>query len=145
MTTSYKPEGYRSVTPYLIVRDVGGLIGFLQRAFGAEETERHMRPDGTVMHAAVRIGDSMVEMGEPGGEATPRPGSIHLYVESCDAVYESAVRAGGASLMEPSDQFYGDREAGIEDPASNHWYIATHVRDVPAEEIARHAEPAASP
>jgi uncharacterized glyoxalase superfamily protein PhnB len=144
MTMSYRPEGFRSVTPYLIVRDVGGLIGFLQRAFGAEETERHMRPDGTVMHAAVRIGDSMVEMGEPGGDMAPRPGSIHLYVEDCDAVYDRAVRAGGTSLMEPSDQFYGDREAGVEDPAGNHWYIATHVRDVPAEEIARHTEPAAS-
>lgn len=144
MTMSYRPEGFRSVTPYLIVRDVSGLIGFLQRAFDAEETERHTRPDGTVMHAAVRIGDSMVEMGEPGDDASPRPGSIHLYVEECDAVYERAVRAGGTSLMEPSDQFYGDREAGVEDPVGNHWYIATHVRDVPAEELAKHAEPAAS-
>ncbi len=89
------------------------------------------------MHAVVRIGDSLVEMGEPGGEFAPRPTSLHLYVEDCDAVYTQAVEAGGTSLMEPSDQFYGDREAGVEDPFGNHWYVATHIRDLSAKELER--------
>jgi PhnB protein len=144
MAANYAPEGYRTVTPYLIVPGVDGLIEFLQRAFDAELVGRYPRPDGTVMHAAVRLGDSLVEMGEPGGESTPRPGTIHLYVEDCDAVHARAVEAGGASLMEPSDQFYGDREAGVEDAFGNHWYIATHIRDVSAEEIEKHAEPVPS-
>ncbi len=144
MTAKHTPDGYRTVTPYLIVQEVDGLIAYLKRAFDAEEVARHLQPDGRVMHAAVKIGDSLVEMGEPGGEFAPRPGTVHLYVEDCDGEYARAVEAGGTSLMEPSDQFYGDREAGVEDAWGNHWYIATHVRDVSAEEMEKNAQPATS-
>ncbi len=144
MAASYKPEGYHTVTPYATVEDVDRLLQFLKQAFGAEELGRYATPDGRIMHAAVRIGDSVVEMGEPGGEFTPRPVSIHLYVEDVDAVYARAVEAGALTLNAPRDEFYGERSAGIDDPCGNRWYIATRVRDVSDEELQRHAEPAVS-
>lgn len=95
--------------------------------------------DGTIMHAEVRIGDSVVMMGESGGEFTPMPASIHLYVEDTDATYKRALRAGATSLREPADQFYGDRSAGVKDLAGNHWWIATHKEDVSPEELEKRA------
>ena len=133
------PDGYHNVMPYLIVEGVATLTDFLQQAFGAKEIERIMRPDGTVMHAEVRIGDSIVMMGEAGGECTPMPSSIYLYVEDADTCYQSALRAGATSLMEPADQFYGDRNAGVKDPSGNFWWIATHQEDVPPEELQQRA------
>jgi uncharacterized glyoxalase superfamily protein PhnB len=97
-------------------------------------------PDGTIMHAEVRIGDSPVMMGEARGEHKPMPGSIYLYVDDTDATYRRALQAGATSLMEPADQFYGDRSASVVDPVGNHWFIATHIEDVPPEELARRAE-----
>lgn len=116
------PDGYHTVTPYLIVQGVAKLIDFLKQAFEAEEIHRTTRPDGTIMHAVVRIGDSVVMM----GEFKPMPGSIYLYVNDTDATYKRALQAGAASMMEPADQFYGDRNAGVKDPVGNHWWIATH-------------------
>jgi len=136
------PEGYRTVTPYLIVPDPGALIEFMQRAFDAEETERSTMPDGRVMHAAVRVGDSMVMMGGANEKHPPRPSTIYLYVPDVDATYERAVAAGGTSLMEPADQFYGDRNGGVEDPWGNQWWIGTHVEDVPPDELERRAREA---
>jgi uncharacterized glyoxalase superfamily protein PhnB len=95
------------------------------------------RPDGTVQHAEVRIGDSVVMMGEPQGEVQPRPVNLYLYVEDVDAVYLRAIQAGAKSIGEPKDQFYGDRSGGVEDPSGNTWYIATHVEDVEPEEFKR--------
>ena len=92
------------------------------------------------MHALVQIGDSMVMMGEAMEGFPPMPGSIYLYVSDTNAVYRRAVEAGGESMMEPADQFYGDRNAGIKDPSGNRWWIATHVKDVEPEEIARRAQ-----
>lgn len=134
------PAGYHSVTPYLIVQGVAKLIDFLKLAFEAKETERHAKPDGTIMHAEVRIGDSIVMMGEPMGEFNPMPASIYLYVDNTDAVYKRALNAGGTSMMEPADQFYGDRNAGVKDPSGNIWWIATHQEDVPPDELAKRAE-----
>ena len=131
------PEGYRTVTPYLVVPDAGALIEFLERAFHAEETERTAAPDGRVMHAAVRIGDSMVMMGGASERHPPRPGTIYLYVPDADAAYERALAAGATSLMEPADQFYGDRNGGVEDLWGNQWWIGTHVEDVPPDELER--------
>jgi PhnB protein len=133
------PEGYHSVTPYLVVPKVPQLIAFLQQAFEAKELHCMVRPDGTVMHAEVRIGDSVVMMGEPTGEFQPMPGTIHLYVHDTDAVYKRALAAGATSLREPADQFYGDRSAGVEDLVGNHWWIATHKEDVSHDELARRA------
>jgi PhnB protein len=134
------PEGFHSVTPYLVVREVPRLLDFLKQAFKAQEIMRMPAPDGTIMHAEVRIGDSPIMMGEARGEYKPMPGSIYLYVEDTDSTYKRALQAGATSQMEPADQFYGDRHASVIDPVGNHWYIATHIEDVPPDELARRAE-----
>ena len=123
----YRPEGFHSVTPYLIVNGAAQLIEFMRQAFGAEVLDRMDTPEGSVTHAKVRIGDSMVELSEARPPEWPALTSgLHLYVEDADAVYERAIAAGAVSLRPPTDQFYGDREADITDPSGNQWYIATH-------------------
>jgi uncharacterized glyoxalase superfamily protein PhnB len=133
------PDGYHTVTPYLIVRGVPRLLDFLQQAFGATELIRAPRPDGSIMHAEVAIGDSRVMMGEASASSPPMPGCVHLYVVDTDALYHLALQAGATSLREPSDQFYGDRMAGVQDPVGNHWWIATHTENVSPAELARRA------
>jgi len=91
------------------------------------------------MHAEVMVGDSPIMLGEPMGQFQPMPASIYVYVPDTDACYQRAIKAGAASLMEPADQFYGDRNAGVRDPAGNVWWIGTHIEDVAPEEIARRA------
>jgi PhnB protein len=134
------PDGFHSVTPFLVVPGAAKLLDFLQQAFEAQELHRMQRPDGTIMHAEVRIGDSLIMMGEPMGSSQPMFGSLYLYVHDVDAVYQRALQAGATSTSEPADQFYGDRSAGIKDPVGNQWWIATHKEDVPPEEIARRAK-----
>ncbi len=129
------PEGYRTVTPYLIVQGAETLIEFLKRGFAAQEIRRTLHPEGCIMNAEVKIGDSMIMLSEARGEIKAMPSMIHLYVENADATYESALRAGGSSIMEPKDEFYGDRAAGVKDPTGNHWWIATHQEDVSSVEI----------
>ncbi len=125
------PEDLRSVTPYLHPRGAAQLIDFLKKAFGAEEAFRAESPEGTIVHAKIRIGDSILEMGEAHGEYQSMPCGLHLYVNDTDALYERAVRAGATSLREPRDEPYGDRSAGVKDPFGNSWFIATHIKDVP--------------
>ena len=134
------PDGFHTVTPYLMVPGVSKLIDFLTQAFEAKELERMARPDGTIMHAQVRIGDSIVMMGEPVGEFKAMPAMVYLYVNDTDAVYKLAIQAGATSIMEPADQFYGDRNAGVKDRSGNLWWIATHKEDVAPEELAKRAE-----
>lgn len=142
MATSVKsiPKGYHTVTPYLINENASRLIEFLKLVFDAEETNRLSGPDGRVMHAELKIGDSMVMMSDASDEWKPMPASIAVYVENVDATYKRALEAGAVSLREPADQFYGDRSAGVKDLAGNHWWIATHLEDVPAEELRLRAE-----
>lgn len=135
------PEGYHTVTPYLVVRGADKTIDFLKKAFGAEPSfEPMMRPDGKVMHADLKIGDSHVMISEASEQHPAMPCMVHLYVPDVDALYQRAVAAGGASNMEPTDQFYGDRGAGVKDPSGNHWYIATHKEDVPMAELKKRAD-----
>jgi PhnB protein len=131
---NFIPHGLHTVTPYLHPKGTGRMIEFLKQAFDAEDVERDESPDGTVMHAKIRIGDSILEMGEAHGEFGPMPSTIHLYVNDTDATYQRALQAGGTSIVSPSDTPYGDRSAAVTDPAGNHWYIATHIRDVPLSE-----------
>ena len=131
------PEGFHAVTPYLVVNDVSKLIDFLQRAFGAEEIHRSLLPDGSIIHAEVKIGDSPVMMGQARDQWGPRPSTLYLYVQDVDALFRKAVEAGGKSLQEPKDQFYGDRSGGLEDPCGNQWWIATHIENVSHEESDR--------
>ena len=133
------PDGSHTVTPYLVVEGIPKLIDFLKQAFGAQETFRLTRPDGGVMHAELKIGDSILMMGTPMGEGKAKPCSLYLHVEDVDAVYQRAIQAGGTSVSEPSNQFYGDRTGGVIDPSGNYWGIATHVEDVPPEEMAQRA------
>jgi PhnB protein len=136
------PEGYRTVTPYLVVDGATNVLDFVKQAFGAEEKLRMDAPEGKIGHAEVQIGDSIVMMGDAGAENPAMPAMIHLYVDDCDATYERALAAGGTSEREPTDQFYGDRSAGVRDSAGNLWWIATHVEDVPEEEMAKRIEEA---
>ncbi len=138
------PDGYHTITPYLVVQGVPKLIDFLKEAFGGVEKECMTLPDGTVIHAEVRIGDSLVMMGEARGQFKPMPGSLYLYVPDTDAAYKRALQAGGMTTMEPADQFYGDRNAGVMDPAGNLWWIATRQEDVPPDELERRAAAFAS-
>lgn len=126
----YIPDGLRSVTLYLHPRGTAKLIDFLKQAFRAAEDFREQSPDGTVHHAKIRIGDSVVEMGEAHGEFTPRPAMSYLYVNDVDAVYKRALGAGATSLAEPADQPYGDRVGAVTDPFGNVWYLGTHIADV---------------
>lgn len=122
MTVKSIPEGYHTVTPYLVVPDVAGLIDFLSRAFDGKEIERMLAPNGSIMHAEVRIGDSVVMMGEV-REGNPTIPAIHyLYLEDCDAVYQRALVAGASSMQEPRDEFYGDRTAVVKDASGCQWW-----------------------
>lgn len=139
---SYIPAGYHTVTPYLIVKGAATLVDFLKKVFDGQEIERMTRPDGTIAHAEVRIGDSVVMLGEPSGEWKPMPATLNVYVKDADATYAKALQAGARSLREPTDQFYGDRQSGVTDPVGNCWWIATHVEDVSPDEMKRRAEAA---
>jgi len=133
------PDGYHTVTPYLVVSGVARLLEFQQQAFGATVIERMTRPDGTVMHAEVRLGDSMVMLGEPQEASQAMPAMLYLYLEDVDAVYRRALAAGATSVREPATQFYGDRNCGVRDACGNQWWIATHVENVSPEEMKRRA------
>lgn len=143
MSTKPVPDGFHTVTPYLVVQGVARLLDFLKAAFNAVEIERHARPDGVVSHAQVRIGDSMIMVGDPTGATRdwqkPLSAALYLYVPDCDTMYRSALRAGATSLQEPTDMFYGDRHGGVVDSWGNQWWIATHKEDVSPEELRRRA------
>ena len=135
------PDGYHSVTPYLTVRGAPKVIEFLKQAFGAEMPhEPTKRPDGSIMHAQVKIGDSRVMIAEESEMAKATTSSLYIYVANVDGVYQQAVRAGGKSIMEPTDMFYGDRSGGVKDPSGNSWFIATHKEDVEPKELAKRAD-----
>jgi PhnB protein len=140
------PDEYHSVQPYLVVDGAVKLIEFLKGTFDVEEPMAMPRPDGKIGHAEVRIGDSVVMLADSGGpnDAQPTSAMLVVYVEDVDKIYRRALEAGGESIQEPEDQFYGDRSAGVRDSFGNQWYIHTHVEDVPPEEMAKRAEEAAA-
>jgi len=144
------PEGYHTVTPYLAVDDASAAIEYYKKAFGAKERLRMDAPDGSVGHAELEIGDSLVMLSDPMPQATTRPPSevggttagVFLYVEDVDAVVKKAVDAGATITMEVADQFWGDRFGSIKDPFGHIWSVATHVEDVPPAEMAQRAKEA---
>jgi PhnB protein len=150
MATKPIPEGYHTLTPYLAVDDAAQAIEYYKNAFGAKERMRMERPDGKIGHAELEIGDSMVMLSDPFPHATTRPpkelggtsGSVFMYVEDVDAVVKQAVDTGATITMEVADQFWGDRFGSIQDPFGHSWSIATHVEDVPPEEMAERAKQA---
>lgn len=131
------PDGYHTVTPYLLANDADGLIRFLERAFGATVLDRYDGPDGRMAHATLQIGDSKVMMGQSNEQWPAMNAMLHLYVEDVDTVFGSAVEAGGRVVREPQDMVYGDRSGGVNDPYGNQWWISTHVEDVSPEEMHR--------
>jgi uncharacterized glyoxalase superfamily protein PhnB len=142
-TTKAIPEGMRSVTPHLICAGADAAIEFYKKAFGAVEQSRMPGPDGKIMHASIRIGDSVIMLNEENpewGALGPKalkgsPVTIHLYVNDADAVFAQAVKAGAKVTMPLDDMFWGDRYGKVEDPCGHQWSIGTHVRDVTPEEM----------
>lgn len=134
------PEGYQTITPYLTVDDTSKLLTFLTQAFDAKIIFAMKDDTGTPGHAEVKIGTSMIMMGKARGEWKALPCSLYVYVPDVDATYNRALAAGGTSLREVADQFYGDRSGGVMDPCGNFWWIATHIEDVSEEELERRSQ-----
>lgn len=143
------PDGYHSVQPYLILKNAAQAIAFYTKAFGAKERFR-MENNGRIGHAEIEIGDSCVMMADEHPEIGAyssehyggSPVSLMVYVTDCDAVYRQALAAGAKSEREPTDQFYGDRMAGVVDPFGYRWYLGTHIKDVSKEEMERQSQAA---
>jgi len=138
------PDGYHTVTPYLYVKGAANAIDFYKKAFGAEELGRHAMPDGSIMHALMRIGDSMLMLNDEFPQMNCKgPASIggtsvtlNLYVQDADKSWERAIQAGAKVKMPIADQFWGDRYGILTDPFGHDWSIATHKKDLTPAEIA---------
>ena len=149
MTTKVKPipQGYHTATPYLIVKGCAGAIEFYKKAFGATELMRMNKPDGGIAHAEIKIGDSPFMLADEFPEMDARspqslggsPVQFYLYVEDVDRVFNQATAAGTKVVRPLQNQFYGDRSGGVRDPFGHFWWIATHVEDVPPEELSKRA------
>ena len=146
------PDGYPRVTPYLIVDGASAAIEFYTSVFGAAERMRMAAPDDKVGHAELEIGDSMIMLADEAPDMDARspravggtPVSLHVYVEDVDSVFERAVQAGAKGLRPVEDRFYGDRSGSFEDPYGHRWHVATHVEDIPANEMEERAAAAMS-
>src|SRR5579864_3744705 len=127
----YIREGFRTVSPYILVGGAAKFIDFLVEAFGAEERGRVPMPNGKIMHAEVRLGDSMIEMSDGNEQYGPSPVTIHLTVPDAEAAYRRALKAGAISLYEPAMQFWGENESGVRDPFGNEWYVTPPSEEYP--------------
>lgn len=137
------PEGFATVTPYLIARNASELIDFLKTGFDGKETFMFKNPNNdSIMHATVKIGNSTIMISDAMEGMEPQAAMLFLYVEDVDDVYQQALDADATSVREPKDEFYGDRTAAVKDKWDNTWWIATHVEDVDREELSRRAEKA---
>jgi len=142
------PEGYHSITPQLTCRDAARAIDFYKSVFGAQEIMRMSGPDGKVMHAELKLGDSRFMLNDempgmsvaPGPSATMQPSSLFVYTEDVDSLHKRALKAGAREDMTPSDMFWGDRFGKFTDPFGHQWGIATHVEDVAPEEMKRRSD-----
>ena len=145
MSVPYVPAGYRTITPYLVAADCAAAIDFYVRAFGAEECVRMPGPDGKVMHAEIRIGDSMLMLSDEApdwGAHGPAhfggsPGHVMLYLPDADATFAQALAAGATVVRPMENQFWGDRMGRIKDPFGHEWSLATHIEEVAPEEMER--------
>jgi PhnB protein len=127
MSVSYKPDGYSSVSPYLIVDGAGGTISFLVNVFGAVELRRIPAPDGKIMHAEVKIEDTVVMLADGGGAWPPVPSNVHVYVPDVDKTYGLALRAGAVSVQEPIRRGDENKRAGVKDAGGTTWWMATRM------------------
>jgi len=135
MAVKTKPDGCRSVTPYLVVDGAARLIDFLKDVFNAEEVERFAGPGDRIAHAELRIGDSLIMLGDGRGEHPASQATLYLFVDDVDETFRAALSAGASVIEPPRDHFYGDRSGGVIDPWGNIWHIATHIKDVPQPEL----------
>ncbi|HZK76288.1 MAG TPA: VOC family protein [Candidatus Kapabacteria bacterium] len=140
MSLNHIPRGYHSITPYLSVKDPKNLIGFITSVFDASEKEMMKDDAGNVMHAEYQIGDSVVMISQARDPWPETPAAMYVYVKDVDAAFKRALASGATSIMEPADQFYGDRHGGVKDSNGNSWWIATHIEDVSPEEMKRRSE-----
>ena len=149
MAAKRVPDGFHRVTPHLVVRNAAALIEFYKKAFGAVEKGRAPGPDGkSIMHAALQIGDSIIFLNDEFPEmgavsplaAKSTPVTLHLYVEDADKQFQQALSAGAEVVMPLADQFWGDRYGIVADPFGHQWSMASHVRDVSPEELAKAME-----
>ena len=137
-SVNWIPEGYHTVIPQIRVKEAEKQIDFLKRVFDAKETKRLTMPDGSIAHAEIRLGDSVIMLSEALDEDyRPTYSEFHLYVEDCDSTYEHALQEGATSVMQPGNQFYGDRSAEIKDPFGNRWWIDTHIEDRSTEAVTK--------
>jgi PhnB protein len=128
MSRSYKPQGYSSVSPYVVANGAQGVIDFLIETFDARQTRRYDRPDGSIMHAEVQIDDTVVMVADGADDNPAFPIWLHVYVSDVDASYRRALDAGGLSVDEPKQREGDpDRRGGVKDPAGNTWWIATQI------------------
>ena len=140
MATKHTPDGYHSITASFCVNGAQKFVDFLKHVFGAKERFRMDGPAGKIMHAELAIGDSVIMLGEAMPQWPAKSNSLYVYVEDVDTTYQRAIQAGATSVREPSNQFYGDRSGAVTDPFGNTWGIATHVEDVPPDELKKRAE-----
>jgi len=134
---NYLAKGFHSLTPHLVITGAAKAVEWYQKALGAEVLGMSPMPDGRLMHATLRFGDSMLMLGKARDEWHPRPAGFYLYVPDCDAVYKKALAAGATTTQEPTNHDYGDRGAGVRDSQGNDWWIGTHIEDVSPEELER--------
>lgn len=134
------PENYPRVSPYLIVKNVNETMDFIQYVFEGKVREKMTMPDGSVNHGEMNIGESVIMMGKASEDYLPLNAMLYIYIEDTDKAYKRAIEKGAVSVMEPSNQFYGDRNAGVKDKDGISWWIATHVEDVSPEELLRRNE-----
>jgi PhnB protein len=140
MATQSIPEGYHSITPSFCVEGAQQFIDFIKSVFNAQDRFRMDGPHGKVMHAELSIGDSALMVGDAMPQWPAKHNSLYVYVDDVDAAYERALKAGATSVRAPDNAFYGDRNASVQDPFGNLWGIATHVEDVPPDELKKRAE-----
>jgi PhnB protein len=136
MTVSAIPEGYPRISPYLIVDNPDVTLAFIARVFDGEPVARHTAPDGRVMDAEIRVGDSLVMLGGANAQWRAVPAALHIYVADVDATYRRAMDAGATAVSEPTTQPYGDRSAYVTDACGTMWFISSHVEDVSADDLA---------
>lgn len=145
MPVQFKPEGYHTVTPTIIVNGAARLTEFLKKVFDAKVLISIPGPNNTIAHSEVQLGDSRLMIADAGPRFAAQSSSFYLYLPDCDAVYKNALAAGAKSEHEPTDQFYGDRNGSFIDEWGNRWAVGTHVEDVPPEELDRRMKAMAKP
>lgn len=135
-----KPDGYHTVTPWIIVNGAAGLLDFMKEAFGAVETGRVENPDGRIGHAEAKIGDSVVMTFDSADDWPPTPCFLRLYVDNAEAVYHQALKAGATSVTEVTVLGFGDKVGRVRDPFGNIWWLQTHIEDLSPEEMGKRAQ-----